>query len=254
MDDFATGYALGQDSNGGNGGCNGWADIIWPFMIFAMMCGGYGGWGGGFGGNAGGTVLTESAMQRGFDTQSIINKLNGLENGLCDGFYAMNTGLLNGFNGNQMAVNTAATNLQTAMTAGFTGVTAGQTAIANQIASCCCENKQLIGDLRYNLAEQSCATRQAIADATRDIVDNANANYRGIIDFMTQDKIASLQAENQTLKFAASQADQNAWLKGQLDASRMAIIQAVNPPPIPAYTVPAPYPYCYNNNGCGGCA
>ena len=97
-------------------------------------------------------------------------------------------------------------------------------------------------DLGYALATQSCDTRRAITDSTRDIIDSNNAGVRSILDFLTQDKIASLQAENQSLKFAASQQAQNAYLVGQLR----------EPCPVPAYVVPNPnccYPN-YNNCGC----
>jgi hypothetical protein len=91
--------------------------------------------------------------------------------------------------------------------------------LSTQLAACCCETKSAIDGLNYNLATQSCETRRAITDSTRQI-----------IDFLTQDKIASLTAENQNLKFAASQAAQNAYLISQLGDKY----------PIPAYTVANP--------------
>jgi predicted peptidase len=94
-------------------------------------------------------------------------------------------------------------------------------------------------DLGYAMATQACDTRRAIADSTRDIIDSNNAGVRSILDFLTQDKIATLAAENQSLKFAASQAAQNAYLVGEL-----------RPAPIPAYTVANPY-CCNYVNPCG---
>lgn len=60
--DFATGYALGSDSNGGN--CNNggfWGgDGWWAIIIFAMIFG----WGrGGFGGFGGGGASTDPGLQ-----------------------------------------------------------------------------------------------------------------------------------------------------------------------------------------------
>lgn len=82
-----------------------------------------------------------------------------------------------------------------------------------------------------------------------------NSNTRAILDFLTQSKIDSLQAENQSLKLAASQANQNSYLTATLDAQTSELIRRINPMPVPAYQVPAPYPYCgAYNNGCGcGC-
>ncbi|MGN1342619.1 MAG: hypothetical protein ACI4VL_05285 [Bacilli bacterium] len=82
--------------------------------------------------------------------------------------------------------------------------------LSHQLSDCCCGTQRAIEkgfcDTNYNLATQSCDTRRAITDSTRDIIDNTNCGIRSILDFLTQDKISTLQAENQTLKFAASQA------------------------------------------------
>ena len=100
----------------------------------------------------------------------------------------MNTGMLGGFN-----------NVQSTLCQGFAGVNTAINGIGTQLASCCCETGRAIergfAETNYNLATQACDTRRAIADSTREI-----------LDFLTQDKIAALTAENQSLKFAASQA------------------------------------------------
>lgn len=112
-----------------------------------------------------------------------------------------------------------------------------------------------IQGVRYDMATQACDTRNTIQNSTRDIIDNQNANSRAILDFLTQDKIATLTAENQSLKFQASQAAQNAFFTATLDAQTSELIRRINPMPVPAYQVPAPYPYCgAYNSGCGcGC-
>ena len=118
------------------------------------------------------------------------------------------------------------------------------TALGNQMASCCCDSRFQVergfADTNYNLATQVNNIRQDICTQTRDITDNANANTRAILDFLTNSKMEDLRDENQALKFAASQAAQNTYLVDQL-----------RPCPIPAYNVPNPY--CCNNgyNGCG---
>ena len=92
----------------------------------------------------------------------------------------------------------------------------------------------------------------AIQGTARDIIDNQNANYRGLMDFMVQSKMDALQAENQSLKLAASQAAQN----GYIDAIANSVVARLQQPqPVPSYQVPAPYPYCVPQNGgcdCGG--
>ena len=68
------------------------------------------------------------------------------------------------------------------------------------------------------------------------------------------EKIAALQAENQSLKFAANQNQQNAYLTATMDANKAELIRRLEiPAPVPAYNVPAPYPYGYNCNCGNGC-
>jgi hypothetical protein len=103
-----------------------------------------------------------------------------------------------------------------------------------------------------------CDTRRAIADSTRDIIDSNNAGVRSILDFLTNDKIATLTAENQSLKFAASQAAQNAFITANQEAQTAELIRRLGRDcPVPAYVVPNPnccYPTSYNFNTCGcGC-
>lgn len=75
------------------------------------------------------------------------------------------------------------------------------------------------------------------------------------MQIMSGAKIASLQSENQALKFQASQTAQNSYLAAMSDAQTSELIRRINPMPVPAYQVPAPYPYCgAYSNGCGcGC-
>lgn len=212
--------------NGGDGlfgDGNGW----WIILLFLFA-----GWGRGFGGFGGGEgglpCATQADVRAAVDQQTLISKLDQQTYGLADSTYALTSTMTNGFHGVDNAVCNLGYNMQT-----------GFNALANQVATCCCENGRAMergfADLNYNLATQACDTRRAIADSTRDIVDNQNAGVRSILDFLTQDKIATLTAENQSLKFAASQAAQNAYLVNEL-----------RPAPVPAYQVPNPY--CFYNS------
>lgn len=118
-----------------------------------------------------------------------------------------------------------------------------------QLAQCCCDTQRSIDGVRYDMATQACDTRNTIQNSTRDIIDNANANSRAILDFLTQDKIATLTAENQSLKFQASQAAQNAFFTANQEAQTAELIRRINPMPVPAYQVPNPYAGC----GCNPC-
>lgn len=212
------------------GGENGW----WIILLFLFIWG-RNGWNGE--GN-GVPCATQADVRAAVDQQTLISKLDQQTYGLADSTYELNNGITNGFHG----VDNAICNLGYQTQAGFNS-------IANQLSSCCCETGRAIekgfADTNYNLATQSCDTRRAICDSTRDIIDNNNAGIRSILDFLTQDKISTLQNENQTLKFAASQQAQNSYL-----------VNVLRPSPIPSYSVSAPYYYnasygCGCNSNCG---
>ena len=234
----------------GNGNNNGWgAEGSWLWfiiVIFAIF--GWGGFGNGFGGNGmNGGVGSE--IQRGFDNQAVVSKLDGITNGLCDGFYAVQNGM-NGINTNILQTGFGIQQAINADTvANMQNTNAIQSSLNNmsaQNASCCCEIQRQIergfADTNYNMATQACETRQAIADSTRQV-----------IDFLTQDKIATLTAENNDLRRAASQDRQNALLTSAMSAQTNQIIDAVRPTPVPSFPASNLYGYAYNNCGCNGC-
>lgn len=223
--DLSLGYMMGQ-SEGNNGGFGGMGDGWLGLILFAMIFGwGRGGFGGGFGG--GGGCGCEAAVSSGFALNGLENGIRGIQQGLCDGFYAVNTGLLTGFNG-----------------------------IQSQLAQCCCETQRGIDSVKYDMATGLCGLGNTINGVARDIMENQNAGVRSILDFLTQDKISSLQAENQALKFQASQSAQNAFITANQEAQTAELIRRIAPMPVPSYSVPAPYPYCgsgygYSGGGCG---
>ena len=124
-------------------------------------------------------------------------------------------------------------------------------ALQSQLADCCCQNREAISQVRFDMAQDTCALQNTMNTNTRDIVENQNAGFRSIIDYLCQDKIATLQAENNDLRRAASQDRQNALLTTTMTAQTNRIINAVNPAPIPAYQVPNPNVYYGCNSGCG---
>lgn len=225
-------YAAVNGNNNGMFGNDGWAWII-LLVLF-----GYGrgfGFGGGFGGGCGAPCATQADVRAAVDQQTLISKLDNQTYGLADSTYALNNAITNGFH----------------------SVDRGFCDISHQISDCCCSTKQAIGDVKYTIAQEGCETRHAMFNNTRDIIDNANANSRAILDFLTQDKIATLTAENQSLKFAASQSAQNAFITANQEAQTAELIRRLGRDcPVPAYVVPNPN-CCYNPqvtfNGCGGC-
>ena len=248
--DFAMGYAMGQDSNSnsndGFGFGGGWGGLI-GLLIVASLFGGGWGFGGGFGGFGGGAlngVLTRADLASGFSFNNLENGVRGIQQGICDSTYALNNSIMSGFHGVDNAL----------------------CSIGHQISDCCCTTQNAIQNVRYDMATQACDTRNMIQNVARDITDNANANTRSIMDFLVQDKISTLTAENQALKFAASQASQNAFITANQEAQTAELIRRLGRDcPVPAYVVPNPN-CCYGNplgvgysgnygGGCGcGCA
>lgn len=254
LSDIAAATGSNRDGNGMWGGD--WASWIILFLIFGMFgWGGFGGFGGGFGGGANNPGLqglaTRSDINEGFALNGIERSLAGITQGICDSTYGLTAAINNGFSANQLQ-----------LCNGFNGVNQGFNAIQAQLAQCCCDNREAISQVRYDMATQACDTRNTIQNTTRDILENNNSNTRAILDFLTQDKLATLQAENQNLKLAASQANQNAVLQAAMSANTAEIIRRTgNDCPIPAYVVPNPN-CCYGNpvgvnygynQGCGGC-
>lgn len=228
--------ATGRNNNGGFGDDGWWIILLFLFTGFGR--------GNGWGGAGGGTTREE--ISYGFDMNGIENGIRGIQQGLCDGFYAMNTGMLNGFSGVHNALCQGFSGINQTVNTNANSLENHVQAIGTQLAACCCDIRSDVtkgfADLGYALATQECATRQAVTDAARDIIASNEAGTRAILDFLTQDKIAALTAENQSLKFAASQQAQNNYLVSALK----------DPCPVPAYVVPNPN-CCYQPaTTCGG--
>lgn len=255
--DMLTGYLAGQsDNNGGGmfGGDGGW---IWALVILALLGGGIGFGGGMFGGGMMGGMYpmmmfngmaTRADINEGFQFNDLQNGIRGITNGLSDTTYALN----NSINGVQSTLCQGFNGVNTAMLQGFNGVERGFCNIGHQISDCCCQTQRAIDGVNYNLATQTNALQQAMCNNTRDIIDSQNSGTRAILDFLTQDKISSLTAENQALKFAASQSQQNAYLTATIDAATAEVLRrSGHECPTAAYLVQPPTPVNFPTNGCG---
>ena len=253
--------------NAGNNGNNGFGDgngAWWIIILIVLL-----GWGrNGFGGNNGGNNGDPNYFYGGFAVPNVYNKLDGISNGICDSTFALNNSITNGFAG-----------VQSTLCQGFAGVNNGITVNGYEtrsaitdlgyrlqdcccqtqraIADCCCQTQRSIDNVRFENAQNTCAITNFVNNSTRDILENNNNNTRAILDFLTKDKIDTLQAENQTLKFQASQTAQNAFITANQDAQTAELIRRLGADcPVPAYVVPNPN-CCYNysvvptnNNGC----
>ena len=207
-------YGNGYNNNGFG---NGWEGLIGLALVASL----FGGWGGfGFGGRGGsyGTPATQADLSAGFANSEIMSDLNdillsqsqgfaGVQQTLCQGFNGINTAILQSANATERGFATMGYNMAT----GFNG-------ISNQIANCCCDLKGAIADVKYATEKQT----------------------QTILDYMQNEKINALTAENVALKGRISNDAQSAY-----------IIDRLTPCPRPAYIVPNPN-CCYTQ--CGGVA
>ena len=242
--------AAATGSNHNNDGMWGGDGAWWIIILFLFVFCGWGGNGWGNGGGGAGNAYTDSAIQRGFDNQAVISKLDGISNGLCDGFYAMNNSMLTGFNGINTNVMQTGFGIQQAINADTVANMQNTNALQAQLANCCCETREAIQGVNYNMAQNTCALQNTMNNNTRDIIDSQNAGTRAILDYLCNEKISSLQAENNDLRRAASQDRQSALLTTAMAAQTQQLINAINPAPIPAYQVPNPNVYYGCNTGC----
>lgn len=218
----------------GNGGMFGNGNNDW-WILLLFLFGGYGGYGfGGFGGFGGGAglqgVATRADINAGFQFQDIQNGIRGLERGLCDGFYNVNNSLQNGFNGVQQSIN----------------------GVQHQISDCCCATQRAIDGVNYNMATNFCNLGNTIQGSIRDVIDNQNANYRGLMDFMVQEKLSAKDAQIAALQNKVALSEQSALFDAKIDAAVAELIRRTgNDCPVPSFLVQPPTPVNFPVNGCG---
>lgn len=202
-------------NNDGFGDGNGW----W-IILFLLICG-WGGYGFGGGYNGGGTntpgfqgFATRSDIDAALDTQGIESGITGIGTQLCNGFAGVNSAIAN---------------------------------LGYQNQQCCCDLKQAIGDVNYNMAAQTNILQNTVNNGFRDVIEAQNAGTQRIIDTITQDKIQSLQTELQSAQLQLSN-----------QAQTTNIINALRPTPTPSYPVMSPYTsiinptgFTFGVNGCG---
>lgn len=246
-----------QPANANNGGF-GWGDngSLWLIVLFLFIFAG--GWGrNGFGENNGTTGGVMDGYVLTSDFANLERKMDATQSGLCDGFYAQNSTMLNGFAGINQTVNNGFMSAEISRANQQAAFMQQLFAMQMQAQECCCENRSAIQGVNYNLATQSCETRNTVQNTTRDIIDNQNQNARAILDALTAQRIeakdAKIAEQGQQLfaaQLAASQAAQNETLKAYMSGQ----LAYYNPRPVPAFPVPAPYQYGNCGTGCNGCA
>lgn len=248
----------GTGYNNGCGWGGDWGAWIILFLVFSMF--GWGGFGGfGMGGWGMGGMMSgypvESILQRSLDTQTIIGKLDGVTQGLCDGFYAQSNAI-NGLGANMMQYSYQAEIANSQRQAALMQQLCN---LGYQQKDCCCETQRSIDGVKFTIAQEDCATRNLMQSNTRDLIENQNANARAVLDALTaqrleakDERIAAQAAQIQALQLSASQAQQNAAIGAMISASEATILRRTGAEcPTPAYVVQPPTPVNFPTNCCG---
>lgn len=253
-------------NNGGFGmdGFGAWWIVL--FMLFAFM--GNGNWGNGGYGNGGGAPYVVADVQRGFDQSATINAISNLStqvgSGFADAAVARCAGDAN--------ITAAVTNSQFGVTQAIGGakdtLANGMNQLAMSLQNCCCENRAGLADLKYTVATENCADRQALSDGLRDlmaqnvantnaIIQSNNAGFQAVQDKLCQleldsykQKVSDQAAEIASLRGQVSQTAQTAAIIADNQAQTANLLANLNPPARPAYIVQNPN-CCAQNYGCG---
>lgn len=222
----------------GNNSNNGWND--WSWIIGLALVGGlFGGWGNsgfGFGGGRGygASPATQADLSAGFANSEIMSDLNGIllgqatmQNFINQGFSGLNATVTNGF----ANVNNAVCTLGYQQAQLVNG-------LSRELGDCCCATQRAIDSVKYENAKNTC-----------DIIRAGQDNTRAILDYLSGEKIASLQAENAGLKAQISNDRQSMYITDT-------ILDKLSPCPRPAYLtcdprLPYGYPYGVGNGCCG---
>lgn len=221
-------------------------------LLFILL--GNGGWGNGYGaGN--GTTFVANDVQRGFDQAAVTTGINGISTGLCNGFAGVQQSLCNGFAGVNGAIANGFAQSEIAANARQMADMQQNFNVQSALQNCCCTQTANTADLKYTIATENCADRQAISDALRDVIASNTANTQAILDKLCQQEIDALKTENANLQtqlnlanLGASQNAQTAAILADNAAQTAALLPKA---PVAAYVVQNPN--CCGQNYYGGC-
>lgn len=250
--------AVTRNGDDGFGGNNGWWVLI---ILFAL----FGGWGnngngrnsncgdscsngttviavptGGYGMGGGYSGFESAALQRGFDNQTVINKLDGINSGICSLGYDQ-LAQMNGINSNVTQTGFA---IQQAVNSGTVAGMQNANALSAQMADCCCKTQTGFMNVINQMDKNACALNNNVHMTGDAIIQNQNNGFT-MLNQTVKDGFCNLemreqQREIQRLRDEAQDQRMNNALQGMATY----LINRLDPSPVPAYAV-------QNPNGCG---
>lgn len=235
-----------NDGNGGWGDGNGW----WVLIILFAIFGGWGnnGWGGNGGGCCQNAYETQAVVQRGFDTQAVISKLDGINSGICNLGYDQ----LAQMNGIGTTIMQTGFGLQQSINANNVANMQNTNALSTQLAQCCCENRAAVKDLQYQISQCCCDLNGNIHQTGDAILNSQNAGFN-MLNQTIKDGFCNLQMQQKDEKIAELTAKlNNCDRDSALQGTASYIINSVRPTPIPSWNVQNPWAGCNCGNGCCG--
>lgn len=239
-------YGMGGNGMFGNDGA--WWLLI---LLFCM-----GGWGNGFGANGGnGGVMpylwnndTRNDVNRGFADAGLSNQLSGIQSSISNGFA----------NAEVASCNRAMDAMNQRFSDSLSLLNSLNT-VNSSLQQCCCENRASVADLKYTVATEACADRQAVTDALAAVLNQMNVGVQSIKDQMCQDKIdaknekiTELQNQLNMANFRESQTTQNALFAQGMNNEVDALYNRLKNCPVPSMPVYSQQPiFTCGGNGCG---
>ena len=250
--------AVTDRNNNGNGN---FGDGWWIIIILLALYGGFGGnYGYGGGGGQMAAYATQADIQRGFDTQGIMGSLRGIEQGICSLGYDQ-LAQMNGINTNIMQTGFG---LQQALNQNNITAMQNANALQAQLQQCCCDNRAMIADVRYDMASRACTVENLIQQMTQQLMWGQQNGLRDLT-VLINNKFCELNAQRQQdiiddLRLKLSNCDRD----GALQALYNQLVARLSPTAVPAYPAANPngmgnwssnviagYGGYNTNNGCG---
>lgn len=248
---FDMGALLGNMmSNGHNGGFGGDNGGLWAIILIIALCGGFNRNGGGLFGGGGGssetTAALDASLQRGFDNQSVISKLDGITNGICNLGYDQ----LAQMNGISSTVTNVGSQIQSSLQNLMVALMQQGFAQSTQAQQCCCNIENLLQQANYSRQADTCAITTALQQLGQNIMQNCNSNFRALHDEQVAMQMSAKDDKIAQLTAALTRCDNRADNAMQTQE----ILNRLSPSPVPAYPAGMPFwnPWMGWGNQCCG--